>query len=51
MDKVWGIGLDEKTAYKTPESDWPGTNWLGRTLTHLRDHFAIEEAIAQEEAV
>ena len=49
FDKVWGVGLDEKTAYKTPESEWPGKNWLGKTLTNLRDHFTEEEEIVQEE--
>lgn len=48
-DKIWGIGLDEKAAAKTPESDWPGTNWLGRTLTHLREHFENEEALEEWE--
>lgn len=49
FDKIWGIGLDEKAASKTPESEWPGTNWLGKTLTNLRDHFTEEEAIEQWE--
>lgn len=36
-DKIWGIGLDENTAINTPPAQWPGTNWLGLTLTHVRD--------------
>ena len=47
FDKIWGIGLDEKTASKTPESEWPGTNWLGKTLTNVRDHFLNEEEIEE----
>ena len=35
---IWGIGLDEETAKKTPESEWPGTNWLGEVLTRLREN-------------
>ena len=49
FDKIWGIGMDEKAASKTPESDWPGTNWLGKTLTNIRDHFENEEAIEKFE--
>ncbi|BCO16270.1 NADAR family protein_gp217 [Bacillus phage vB_BceM_WH1] len=41
-DDIWGIGLDEKTARKTPEKDWKGTNWLGEVLTNLRFNL-IEE--------
>lgn len=48
FDTIWGIGLDEKTAAKTPESEWKGTNWLGLTLTHLREHFEVEEEIEKE---
>lgn len=37
-DKIWGIGLGEVDARKTPASDWPGTNWLGLELTRLRNN-------------
>lgn len=37
FDKIWGIGLDAETAAKTPEAEWPGTNWLGIALTEVRD--------------
>lgn len=37
VDKVWGIGLDEKTAAVTPIDDWKGTNWLGQCLTEVRE--------------
>lgn len=36
FDKIWGIGLDEETASKTPEDEWPGTNWLGIEITKVR---------------
>lgn len=36
-DTIWGIGLNEVNAKKTPESKWPGTNWLGKELTRLRE--------------
>jgi ribA/ribD-fused uncharacterized protein len=37
-DAIWGIGLTEEEAKKLPESQWPGTNWLGEILTQLRDN-------------
>lgn len=37
-DNIWGIGLDEDAAKKTPESEWPGKNYLGEILTELRDN-------------
>ncbi len=37
LDKVWGIGLDAKTAAVTPIEDWKGTNWLGQCLTEARE--------------
>ena len=36
-DKIWGIGLDALDALNTPSSEWPGKNWLGLTLTDLRN--------------
>lgn len=36
-DAIWGIGLVEEDAKKMPESEWPGTNWLGSILTQLRN--------------
>lgn len=36
-DTIWGIGLNEKDAKKTPQSMWKGSNWLGEVLTQLRD--------------
>jgi len=35
-DKIWGIGLSEEEAKRTPEAEWPGENRLGQLLTKLR---------------
>ena len=35
-DRVWGIGLNEECARRTPEEEWPGTNLLGKTLMKIR---------------
>ena len=48
FDTIWGIGIDEKTAIKVPQSEWKGTNWLGYTLTYLREFFEEEERIERE---
>jgi hypothetical protein len=36
-DKIWGIGLAEEVAKKTPADQWVGTNWLGLALTEARE--------------
>lgn len=36
-DKIWGIGLNEEDARKTPEDKWPGKNKLGKILMKIRD--------------
>lgn len=36
-DKVWGIGLGELEAAKTPPDQWKGTNYLGLVITEVRD--------------
>lgn len=40
-DKIWGIGLNEAAARRTPPDQWPGDNRLGRVLTQLRDDMLI----------
>lgn len=37
VDFIWGIGLTADKADVTPPHLWPGTNWLGLTLTKVRD--------------
>lgn len=36
-DRIWGIALNEEVAKKTPESEWPGQNLLGKVLMKVRD--------------
>jgi len=36
-DKIWGIGLNEEDAKRTPPDRWPGTNLLGLVLTQVRE--------------
>lgn len=42
-DKIWGIGLDEATARKTPVEQWPGLNLLGDVLTDLKTYYLEQE--------
>ncbi len=39
MDKIWGIGLDAKTAEIMPPDEWPGKNLLGKILMELREEY------------
>lgn len=43
-DKIWGIGLSEKTAAATPPPLWPGLNLLGKAIMKVRDTLVSEEA-------
>lgn len=43
FDLIWGIGLNEETAKKTDPSKWPGKNWLGLTLTKVREDILNEK--------
>lgn len=36
-DRIWGIGLRKDDPRALSRSTWLGTNWLGETLTKLRD--------------
>jgi len=47
FDSIWGIGLEEGVAKKTDPEEWPGTNWLGYTLSYLREFFEEEERIEE----
>jgi ribA/ribD-fused uncharacterized protein len=42
-DKIWGIGLNAQTARQTPVKFWRGTNWLGESLTYVRECFRAEQ--------
>jgi ribA/ribD-fused uncharacterized protein len=41
-DKIWGIGLAENDSRALKRATWQGTNWLGETLTKLRDDLLAE---------
>jgi ribA/ribD-fused uncharacterized protein len=45
FDNILGIGLDEYTASRMSEQEWPGQNILGVVLTDLRDFFIKEETL------
>ena len=47
-DKIWGIGMDAKTAEKTDPSGWPGENLLGKILMELREEFGGGQPIEGE---
>lgn len=38
-DKIWGIGLAEDDDRCLNQETWQGVNWLGYTLTNLRDNY------------
>ena len=37
IDKIWGVGLGEDDPDITNRLKWQGENWLGETLTKVRD--------------
>lgn len=41
-DKVWGIGVSEAEAINLGSVNWPGTNWLGRIITEVRECYFPE---------
>jgi len=36
-DRIWGIGIDEYEAVRTPPLKWKGTNWLGEVIMKVRE--------------
>ena len=36
-DKIWGCGLSEEKAKRTPESQWPGKNLHGKVMTKYKN--------------
>ena len=36
-DKRWGIGLDAENPFAQDKSTWQGLNWLGESLTQVRE--------------
>lgn len=43
-DTIWGIGLGKDDPRCLDRKLWRGTNWLGETLTKLRDDFIAGQA-------
>lgn len=43
QDRIWGIGLAESDPRAWDKSTWLGTNWLGETLTKLRNDILAEK--------
>jgi ribA/ribD-fused uncharacterized protein len=43
FDVIWGIGLGVNEALVTDESEWKGSNWLGETLTKVKQYFQNEK--------
>lgn len=41
-DNIWGIGISINDASNTDPLYWPGKNWLGLTLTKVRDDIIRE---------
>lgn len=41
-DSIWGIGLSEYDAKRTPPEQWPGLNLLGKVLDTLKAEFKNE---------
>ena len=42
-DKIWGIGLGEEDSRAQNKETWQGTNWLGETLTKLREDLKTKD--------
>ncbi len=42
-DSIWGTGLNERDCKKISPEKWPGTNYLGKVLTKLRDDILNEQ--------
>lgn len=43
-DKIWGIGLAQDDPKALDRNSWQGTNWLGETLTEVREYLVMSEA-------
>jgi ribA/ribD-fused uncharacterized protein len=41
-DSIWGIGLSEYDAKRTPPENWPGLNFLGKVLDEVKSEFKNE---------
>ena len=41
-DRIWGIGMHWKDRECDDPKNWKGTNWLGESLTKVRDDIGIQ---------
>lgn len=41
-DRIWGIGMREDDPRSKDRKTWQGTNWLGETLTKVRDKMLLD---------
>ncbi len=44
-DKIWGVGLNADDRLIQDKANWKGKNWLGETLTRLRDDLAAQNFV------
>ncbi len=44
IDSIWGIGLSVEDAKKTPDTEWPGQNRLGKCMTRVKNMIKAETA-------
>jgi ribA/ribD-fused uncharacterized protein len=44
VDCIWGIGLKADDPRARQRETWLGTNWLGETLTKVRDNIIKEKS-------
>ena len=50
-DRVWGIGMEAKTAASMKHSEWPGENLLGKILMELRHEFGGGQPMGEKPKV
>lgn len=43
VDKIWGVGLDEKNSLILDEKNWTGLNLLGKILMDVRNYIRFEK--------
>ncbi len=48
FDQVWGIGLSDDDPRAQDRSQWLGLNWLGETLTELRNNMIAASMFESE---
>src|SRR5262249_2728915 len=51
MDKIWGIGLGEKSAKERGKAGWRGLNLLGKALVQVRETLREETQNSKRQKV